>query len=378
VRTRAAVLSRAIGHLVLTAGRRHKPSTPRRVLIAHHLLLGDTLMLTPLIAKLRERYPAAEVVMVAPTAIAPLYEKRPYDVIAWPFDPHQPATVSAMFKQPGFDLAFVPGDNRHAWLAAALGARWIVAHAGDRPAYKNWPVDELVPYPSSPAAWGDMVAALVDGPPPTSYRPSDWPAPSFKPFDLPPKPYAVLHIGTSTPLKQWEPEKWRVVTKALQAQGLTIALSGGKNEGHIVRGVISDASHLNYAEKLDLPQLWALIANAELLVCPDTGVAHLGRATNTPTVALFGPGSALICGAGDFWRASPYRAVTIDDFPCRDQKILFRRELPWVRRCGRGLSECSAPRCMQAIQPDAVLSAVAGLALAASADRQFGWRETRQ
>ena len=53
---------------------------------------------------------------------------------------------------------------------------------------------------------------------------------------------------------------------------------------------------------LDLAQLWHLLAGAELLVAPDTGVAHLGRIVGAPTVTLFGPGSALLCGAGDFWR----------------------------------------------------------------------------
>src|SRR4030095_933551 len=46
---------------------------PRRVLIAHHLLLGDTLMLTALVAKLRSNHPEADLAMTVPRAIAPLY-----------------------------------------------------------------------------------------------------------------------------------------------------------------------------------------------------------------------------------------------------------------------------------------------------------------
>ncbi|HXZ48757.1 MAG TPA: heptosyltransferase, partial [Usitatibacter sp.] len=87
--------------------------------------------------------------------------------------------------------------------------------------------------------------------------------------------------------------------------------------------------------------------------------AHLGRAAWTPTVTLFGPGSAVICGPGRFWRDTPWTAVTEDPFPCRDQRILFRREIPWVRRCGRSPAECAEPRCMHAIAVDAVLAAVA-------------------
>ena len=91
----------------------------------------------------------------------------------------------------------------------------------------------------------------------------------------------------------------------------------------------------SFAGSLDLAQLWRLLAHARLLVAPDTGVAHLARVVGVPTVALFGPGSAVITGAGEFWRNAPYRAVTVDPFPCRDQSILFRREIEWVRRCAR-------------------------------------------
>jgi len=54
--------------------------------------------------------------------------------------------------------------------------------------------------------------------------------------------------------------------------------------------------------------------------------AH-GQAGQYSTVALFGPGSAVLCGAGEFWKQSPYRAIAVDNFPCRDQGSLFKREI---------------------------------------------------
>jgi len=206
-----------------------------------------------------------------------------------------------------------------------------------------------------------MVAALVDSPPPAAYETGQWLAPSFASFDLPQLPYAVLHVGASTPLKLWEPAKWRALAEHLSNQGMQVVWSGGKNENEIVAAIDPDHRYPSYAGQLDLPQLWNLLANADLLVCPDTGVAHLGRIVGTPTLTLFGPGSAIICGAGDFWRHSPYRAVTINDFPCRDQKILFRREIHWVKRCGRSTDECAAPACMQAITLGHVIDAADAL-----------------
>jgi hypothetical protein len=80
-----------------------------------------------------------------------------------------------------------------------------------------------------------------------------------------------------------------------------------------------------------------------------------------PTVALFGPGSHVLFGPGHFFRDVPFRAVTVDPFPCRDQRTLFKREIAWVRRCQRAYGECPEPRCMQAIQPGMVTQAAAEL-----------------
>jgi ADP-heptose:LPS heptosyltransferase len=358
---RARVVARAISSRTLGGGRRSRPADPRRILIAHHLLLGDTLMLTPLVAKLRACHPAAEIVMALPDAYAPIYAGAPYGLRAIGWNPREPS-ASPLWRERGFDLALVPGDNRFSWLALALDARWIVAFAGDRSAQKSWPVDEVWRYPAAPAAWGDMVAGLIAGPAPAAYRVGDWPAPAAEPgVVLPSGPYAVLHVGASTELKRWEPARWAALAARFAAHGVEPVWSAGRGEEALVRACDSAARHRSFAGALSLPQLWQLLANASVLVCPDTGVAHLGRVVGTPTVALFGPGSATLAGAGAFWRETPYRAVGVDPFPCRDQRLLFKREIDWVRRCARTLAECPHPRCMDAIGVDSVATAIAAV-----------------
>jgi len=350
IRSRLAVLPRALLALASTAGRRRPESRPARILVAHHLLLGDTLMLTPLLAKLRELFPQAEVMMTVSPPIAPLYSGRPYGVRVASYDPRDPAGHAALLAESGYDLAIVPGDNRYSWLAAASGARWIVAFGGDRPAYKSWPVDELRPYPDIPMAWGDAVATLVDGDEPLPYDPREWSPPIAAAYERPGAPYAVLHVGASTPLKLWAPERWRELAARIAALGLGIVWSGGSGERHIVQSIDAQGRHASYAGLLDLPQMWHLIAGARLLVCPDTGIAHLGRLVDTPTVALFGPGSATLGGKGRFWRDSPYVALIEEPFPCRNQHVLFKREIGWVQRCGRSTRECSHGKCMDALE----------------------------
>ncbi len=345
--------------------RRRAPTAPRRVLLLHHLLLGDTLMLTPLLAKLRKRHPSAEIVMTVATDFAPLYAGRPYSVIAHPFDPRDLATLWPLLRAPHFDLVILPADNRWSWLARALGASWIVGLAGDRPAHKNWPIDELVPYSDRPTAFGETAASLVRGAAPSPYVPADWPAPADAGRVGIAGDYAVLHVGASTPLKLWAPERWLALARSLEQRGMVPVWTVGPGEASLLDAIGADAHHPRFAGTLALAELWHLVAGARLLVAPDTGVAHLGRVVGVPTVALFGPGSAVICGAGAFFADSPYRAVTVDPFPCRDQTIQFFRVVPWVRRCermpGAPPGGCERALCMEAIDLAAVTAAIDSL-----------------
>ena len=356
--TRLLVVSRAIERRAFRADPA-AGAAPKRILVAHNLLLGDTLMLTPLVAKLRRKHPDAEIALLAAPAFVPIYAEHPYGVTALPFATADTGSARTLVAAGGeWDLAIIPADNRFSWIAAAVGAKHIVAHAGDYPFTKNVFVDEMRPYPNAPAAWGDIAADLVDGPEPAAFARGDWPEPQAKSFAAPTAPYAVLHVGASTPLKQWSPQRWMEVAQALAARGMQPVWSAGRGEEQIVARCDPGGRFASYAGRLDLAQMWHLLAGAQLLVAPDTGIAHLGRVTFTPTVTLFGPGSAVICGPGRFWRDTPTRAVTIADFPCRDQDVLFRRTIAWVRHCARSTSECDDPRCMHAIEVPAVVAAI--------------------
>lgn len=342
----------------LWPGRRCKPAQPQRILIAQHLLLGDTIMLAPLLKKLRQHYPQAELVLLCPPAWLPLFAGRPYGVRALAYDVRSLAAHRQLLREGPFDWALVPGDNRWSWIARAMGARWITAFAGDeQPVSKNWPIDEFVAWPEQVTAWGDVATLLAPGAFTATYAPADWPAPP-RPlaFTPPPAPYCVLHLGASSPHKHWPPAHWQAAAAWAEAQGLTVVLSAGKGEQALLGAVDPAGKYLAYAGSLDLAGVWHLLAGARLLLCLDTGIAHLARLTGTPTVAMFGPGSPLISGPGRFWQDSPFAAVWVADIPCRDQDLLFERQLPWVRHCWRSVGQCARPLCMEALGVDMVLA----------------------
>ena len=351
--SRLHVLPRA---LLRGGARRARPVDPRRILIAHDLLLGDTLMLAALLARLRRLYPRAAIDLTVAPAFLPLFAQRPYGVDAVPFDPRHPGLTRGLTRRGPYDLALIPGDNRFCLLARAAGARWIVALAHDTPQWKNRAADELVAWPSAPANLADIFAALA-GPGEEVYNTADWPAPPCLPYDSPAAPYAVLHVGAGSALRYWPADRWLALADALAAQGIAPVWSAGPKETALVEGIDPQGKYTSLAAKLSLAQLWHLLAGARLLVVPDTGISHLAKLTSTPTVCLYGPGSDVLFGAGRYWREHRFAAAIVADFPCRDQNTLFKRELEWVRRCQRGLDRCAAPACMHALDLQRVLQA---------------------
>ncbi len=343
--SRLHVLPRA-----LAGGLRSRRPTehPARILIAHHLLLGDTVMLTALLARLRSRHPQAAIEMTVAPAYLSLFATRPYGVTALAYDPHHPGLTRALTRRGPYDLALVPGENRYALLARAAGARWVAAFERDTPGWKNRAADQLVAWPQSATNLADMFASLA-GSGDEVFEPASWPAPPCTAFDMPPAPYAVLHVGAGSPLRLWPSVRWLALAKHLQTLGLTPVWSAGLGETALIAAIDPAQRFTSLAGRLDLPQMWHLLAHADLLVAPDSGISHLAKLTATPTACLFGPGSDVLFGAGRFWRDHRFEAVIEADFPCRDQTTVFKRTLPWVRRCQRGTNACAANACMQAL-----------------------------
>ncbi|MGY6277705.1 glycosyltransferase family 9 protein [Methylomonas sp. MgM2] len=344
--------------------KRKRPERPKRFLIAHHLLLGDTLMLTPMLAYLRNDFPDAVIYFLVSEQYLCLYEKSPYEVRAIGYNPKNARSYFRLRKLiQSVDVAFIPGDNRFSSLAYSLKARWIVAF-WDLPKnrLKNLFVDQFVAMPTEPLSWEDMNVRLVRSNAGNAigkidYDKNDWPAASFDDYQKPDN-YIVLHVGASNPLRYWQPEKWLELANRLEALGYAVVWTAGPQEGGIIEQIDPNKKYKAYTG-LHLNQLWDLLEHAKLAICPDTGVSHMAKLTDTPVIVLFGQGSNVLFGKGEFFENHVfYRAVIIDDMPCRNQNTLFKRPIPWVRRCGRTLKDCQNNLCMQAISVDMVFQPV--------------------
>jgi ADP-heptose:LPS heptosyltransferase len=108
----------------------------------------------------------------------------------------------------------------------------------------------------------------------------------------------VIHPGAASGSRRWPPERWAWLAARLVAAGDRVVISGGESERelcqHVVRqlpadGAVDRSLIQVEAGTKDLPELAELIARATLLICGDTGIAHLATAFGTPSVLLFGP-----------------------------------------------------------------------------------------
>ena len=105
-----------------------------------------------------------------------------------------------------------------------------------------------------------------------------------------PSDEVLLHPGAAAAARRWPPDRWAAVARALVARGAPVTLTGGPDEADLCARVRALAGPgVDLAGPLSLPELARRVARARLLLCGDTGVAHLATATGTPSVLLFGP-----------------------------------------------------------------------------------------
>lgn len=338
---------------------RKKPETPKvnRILVIHQLLLGDAIMATSLLANLREKYPQATIDVAMPGFLVPQYSQKPYNINPIGYSSRDLSSLIKLIKKKTYDLGFVLGDARYSWAAYAAGTRWIITHAGDYPAYKNWFVDELVPMPTHPKAMPDLMTDLCSPDKIRTFSKRDWPCDNVE-LNKPESPYIVFHLGASSPLKLWPTECWLELGKRLKENsGFSIVATCGPGEEQLLndfkdRKVFDQLVPGNFT----LLQMRKLIEQAALLISPDTGISHLAKVTNTPLVCLFGPGPSELVGHSQFF--SGHKATYLSKpIPCRDQPVIFKRPVSWVKFCERNTSQCDNPKCIKSLTVEDVYKA---------------------
>jgi len=106
--------------------------------------------------------------------------------------------------------------------------------------------------------------------------------------------FIVFHPGSARAEKFWNAQRWAdVINHAADNHDVDLVLTGGSaplEQTHI-SDIKSEVRHrvVDLSGKTDLLTLAALLGKARLLITVDSAPMHLGSASRTPQVILFGP-----------------------------------------------------------------------------------------
>jgi ADP-heptose:LPS heptosyltransferase len=235
------------------------------LLVLRALGLGDLLTAVPALRGLRRARPDHRLVLAAPAGLAPLARLTgavdavlPQSGLAGPLRTDPPALAVNLHGRGPESTALLRATGPAELWSYGAGPQWIAGgHEVDR-----WCA--LLAWYGVPA---DPLDLALDRPPVAS------PAPGA----------VVIHPGAASGSRRWPVRRYAAVAAELARQGHRVVVTGGRSEADLQNAVGAEPI------RTGLDELAALVADAALVVCGDTGVAHLATAYGTPSVLLFGP-----------------------------------------------------------------------------------------
>lgn len=274
----------------------------RRVLVVRADNLGDVVLATPALRALRLAAPHAGVDLLASPVGAQVAPMIPAvdDVLAvsasWQATGARPVPAADELalvdrvRERDYDAMVVftsPGQSP--WPAAHVG---MLAGIGLRAVHST--------------EFGGAVATHWVTPPPVGTHQADrclhllaalGVAPAGTELELavpatdrvPPGPFAVLAPGGSCPSKRYPPDRFASVARLLADRGLPVRVTGSPRESALVGTVVAGAANplVTALTELTVPELAAVIAAAEVVVCNNSGSLHLADAARTPVVVTY-------------------------------------------------------------------------------------------
>jgi len=348
---------------------------PGRLLVRGVNWLGDAVMTTPALLRLRENFAGARISLLTPAKLADLWQYHPAVDEVIPFAPRESVfAVAGRLRGHQFDLALVlPNSPRSALEVFFAGIRRRVGRA--RPG-RNFFLTQVVPArpeavkmhkrtaseirrlivapaPAQRFAYSASshqlheylhLAAALGGnpaplPPQLFVTPGETEA-AGKKFGLEPVSGLVLGLNAGAeygPAKRWPAERFIAAARQVQAQTHCVwLLFGGKNDAALVAqiqsGIGNRAAAINLAGQTTLRELMALLKRCRVLLTNDTGPMHLAAALGTPVVTPFGSTSPELTGPG--LPGDPRHHLlqaSVSCAPC------FLRECPIDFRCMNGI-----------------------------------------
>jgi lipopolysaccharide heptosyltransferase II len=166
--------------------------------------------------------------------------------------------------------------------------------------------------------------------------------------------WLLLHPGASAPSRRYPQHHWAELIRQLAARpGWPIVMTGGADETELVDAIRAACSVpvVSLAGQLSLGQLAAALRLAAVVVCNNTGPAHIAAAVGTPL-------------------AVPYALTNPQHTPWQVASRLLYHDVP-CRFCHKSVCPQGHHDCLDKVQPASVVDAVCSLLDGADAAQQY-------
>jgi ADP-heptose:LPS heptosyltransferase len=336
----------------------------RNIAVFRALQLGDLLCVVPALRALRTAAPQAHITLIGlpwATSFVERFKRYVDDILIFPGFPGLPETAPDLAGIPDF---FADAQRRKFDLAIQLHGSGtltnpIAAALGARRNAGFYVPGQYCPDPDRFAPWSEtehevlrylrLLTFLGIEPQGEALEfplyDADYRSLQRAATDLPsPGAYACIHPGARLASRRWPPQRFAQVADGLAAQGLRIVITGSESERDITRAVLQSmrAPAIDMTGRTDLGALAALVAQARLVVCNDTGISHIAAGVATPSV--------IVCSGAD-----PGRWAPLDH---RRHRLLYA-DAP-CRPCAHAVCPIGHP-CANAVSADQVLTEATGL-----------------
>jgi ADP-heptose:LPS heptosyltransferase len=286
-----------------------------KILALQFKYLGDAVLMTPALRALRGHFPAAEIHLLVPEEIAPLFRNLPWLTRVWAM-PRRRGSASLRetwpfiraLRREQFDRSVdFAGNDRGAILSFFIGAKTRLGWA-ERGGFlgRQFFYNQRVQPAANPAHESARLAQLLSGwqiPPPASLEPeirADATLADAAQKILPAENAVVCHVASSQPRKEWPLAHWAELHRLANAAGQQVVFTTARGEREAA--LMAELKNLtNWTGEtpvpLILPQIselslfLAVLARAGVFISGDTGPLHLAAGLGVPTVSLFGPTS---------------------------------------------------------------------------------------
>ncbi len=169
--------------------------------------------------------------------------------------------------------------------------------------------------------------------------------------------YWVMHPCAADPYKVWPMAKARALLEQARQRWpqLAVVLTGSRHDAATLQQLAQGLDGVfNTAGALDIAQTGAVLQQARCVLAPDTGVAHLAAALDTPVVALYAATDARLIGVRPRHAATVILQQPQTCTPCIEKRCNYTGT---TQHCMEQISLQSVLQALQSVLTDTEMQA---------------------